>query len=54
MITRIYLKILSKKSLTAFEFSLIGTLWNGTLCYFIDKKSNRKNLTTFSIVSLLS
>ena len=54
IITRIYLKILSKKSLTAFEFSLIGTLWNGTLCYYIDKKSNRKNLTTFSIVSLLS
>ena len=53
IITKIYLKLLSKKKLTSLEFSIIGTLWNGTLCYFIDK-NNRKSLTTFSFLTLLS
>ena len=54
IITKIYLKLLSKKKLTSLEFSIIGTLWNGTLCYFIDKKYNRKSLTTFSFITFLS
>jgi hypothetical protein len=54
VIVKIYLKLLSKKHLTATEFTIIGVLCNGTLCYFIENKYNRKNLTTFTIMTGLS